>query len=132
MTPPLAPAMLGAVAAGGAVGAVLRYLMMSLAGHLWHGAFPWGTLAVNVLGSFLMGVVVRAAAVAWTPPAELRAFVVVGLLGAFTTFSTFSLDVWFLAERQQYASAAAYTAASVVLSVAGLVAGILLTRWVTA
>ena len=82
-----------AVAAGGALGAVARFLVSSGTGYLFGYGFPFGTLIVNVLGSFALGVLIQVTAFAWSPSAEVRAFVVVGVLGAFTTFSTFSLDV---------------------------------------
>ncbi|MHC4917835.1 MAG: CrcB family protein, partial [Planctomycetota bacterium] len=85
--------MLLAVAAGGAVGAVGRYLVMIQVGYWLGTAFPFATLAVNVIGSFALGLLVGLMALAWSPPAELRALLVVGVLGAFTTFSTFSMDV---------------------------------------
>lgn len=120
--------MILAVAAGGAIGAVARYLVMIQAAHLLGAAFPWGTLTVNVAGSFVMGALIELMALVWSPGPELRAFLVVGLLGAFTTFSTFSLDVVTLAERGQWTSAGCYILGSVVLSVAGLLAGLKLFR----
>jgi len=121
-----------AIALGGAVGAVGRYLAMSAVGHWLGHSFPWGTLAVNVLGSAAMGVLIEASALAWSPSPAVRALVVVGALGAFTTFSTFSLDAVFLIERGRFAAAAAYVAGSVVLCIAGLYAGLLATRAVLA
>ncbi|MEZ5667007.1 MAG: fluoride efflux transporter CrcB [Alphaproteobacteria bacterium] len=119
---------LAAVAAGGAAGAVARYLTMSAVGALVGVGFPYGTLTVNVVGSFVLGVLVELGAQIWSPAPELRAMLVVGFLGAFTTFSTFSLDVIVLIERKTYGPAAAYVAASVVLSVAALFAGMRLMR----
>jgi fluoride exporter len=117
-----------AVAAGGAIGAVGRYLVMSGVGHwLGHG-FPLGTLVVNVLGSLAMGVLVELGALVWSPSPELRAMLVVGLLGSFTTFSTFSLDVVVLVGRGANFAAMGYVVASVVLSIAGLVLGMALVR----
>jgi len=117
-----------AIALGGAVGALGRhYAIAKVASILGHG-FPFGTLAANVLGSFVMGVLVELMALAWSPSAELRAFLTVGVLGAFTTFSTFSLDVALLVERGQELNAAVYIAASVCLSVGGLFAGMYLLR----
>lgn len=121
-----------AVAVGGALGAVGRYLVMSGVGHLAEPDFPWGTLVVNVVGSFAMGVLIEASALVWSPPPELRALLGVGLLGAFTTFSTFSLDTWVLIERGQILAAGAYVAGSVVACLGGLVAGLHLTRAVLA
>ena len=86
-------------------------------------SFPWGTLAVNVLGSIAMGVLVEVTAQVWSPSPEVRALLVVGVLGAFTTFSTFSLDVVFLIDRGEFLAALAYILASVIVCVAGLYAG---------
>ncbi len=120
--------MLLAVAAGGALGAVGRYLVMSQLGHWLGTGFPYGTLAVNIIGSFVMGGRVEAMALVWSPSQELRALLVVGLLGSFTTFSTFSLDVYVLFERGQMQAVALYMAGSVVLSIAGLLAGLRVVR----
>lgn len=117
------PSLLIAVAAGGAVGAVGRYLVVSGVGHWIGHGFPWGTLIVNVLGSIAMGVLVEVMAVVWSPSPEVRALLVVGVLGAFTTFSTFSLDVVVLIDRGELLPALAYILASVVVCVAGLYAG---------
>jgi CrcB protein len=117
-----------AIALGGAVGAVGRHFAAAkIAALLGHG-FPFGTLAVNVVGSFVMGALVETMALAWSPSAEMRAFLTVGILGAFTTFSTFSLDVAVLVERGQSLNAAIYIIVSVSLSVAGLFAGLHLFR----
>ena len=116
------------VAVGGALGAVGRYVVMSQIGH-WLGAgFPWGTLAVNMIGSFAMGIIVEAGALLWSPSSGLRAMIVVGVLGAFTTFSTFSLDVVVLVERGATTAAVAYIAVSVALSIGALFAGLHLLR----
>lgn len=116
--------MILAVAAGGALGSVARYLSMILAGAWLGTAFPWGTLAVNVLGSLVMGVLVESMALFWSPAQEWRAFLTVGLLGGFTTFSTFSMDAALLLERQEISAAALYMLASVLLSVLGLFIGL--------
>ena len=117
--------MILAVAAGGAFGAVGRYLVMSGIGRmLGPHDFPWGTLTVNIVGSVLMGVLIELLALVWSPSQEMRAFLVVGVLGAFTTFSTFSLDVVVLVERGQNLFVAAYVAGSVLLCVGGLFAGL--------
>ncbi len=117
-----------AVAAGGALGAVGRYLVMTQVGHWLGTAFPYGTLTVNVVGSFVLGGLVEIMALAWSPPAELRALLVVGMLGAFTTFSTFSMDVVLNYERGELAVVALYIIASVVLSIAAFFAGLALIR----
>lgn len=119
-----------AVAVGGAAGSVGRYVVMSAVGHWLGSGFPWGTLLVNVLGSFIMGVLVELSALAWSPSPEIRALLVVGVLGGFTTFSTFSLDVGYLIERHQTAVAAVYAVASVALSVGALFLGLALMRQV--
>lgn len=125
----MTPQLLLAVAAGGALGSVGRYLLMSLIGA---GAFPLGTLAVNVIGSFVMGVFAELSALTFSPSPEVRALVAVGLLGGLTTFSTFSLDVVSLLQKGDWLSAGLYVAASVCLSVGALFAGLLLTRQVIA
>ncbi|MDH3239510.1 MAG: fluoride efflux transporter CrcB, partial [Alphaproteobacteria bacterium] len=88
-----------AVAVGGAAGAVARYLVMSAIGAVLGSGFPYATLTVNVVGSFILGLILETSALVWSPGEALRAFLVVGVLGAFTTFSTFSLDVAVLYER---------------------------------
>ena len=117
-----------AIAAGGAVGALARHFaaagVMALAGP----GFPWGIFVVNVLGSALMGLLVEAFAFGTLVGAELRAFLTVGILGAFTTFSTFSLDAVLLLQRGHTAQALTYIGGSVVLSIAGLYLGMLIGR----
>jgi CrcB protein len=120
--------MLIAVAAGGAAGAIARYLVTSAVPRwLGHG-FPWGTVIVNVAGSLLMGLLIDVMARRWSAPPEARVFLVTGLLGAFTTFSTFSLDVVTLYERGALAAAAAYVVGSVVVGVLALFGGMWLGR----
>jgi CrcB protein len=110
------------VAAGGAVGAAARHLVNAAFMRTVGPGLPWATLAVNVAGSFLMGVLV--AVIARRGGHHLAPFVMTGFLGAFTTFSAFSLDVVTLYERGAVAAAAAYAAASVVLSVAAVIAAL--------
>jgi CrcB protein len=117
-----------AIAAGGAVGALGRHYVAGQAMRLLGHGFPWGTLLVNVLGSFAMGLLVELFARAFSPGQELRAFLTVGLLGAFTTFSTFSLDVGLLHGRGELGLAGLYIVLSVALSVAGLFLGMGLVR----
>ena len=117
-----------AVAAGGALGAVGRHFVNMAAVHLFGTAFPWGTLAVNVAGSFIMGLIIELSALVWSPGLQLRAFLTVGVLGAFTTFSAFSLDVAVLYERGAFLQAAAYVLLSVVLSITALFAALALVR----
>ena len=81
-----------------------------------------------MVGSFVLGLLVEVSALAWSPAPELRALLVVGVLGAFTTFSTFSMDVALHVERGALALSAAYILASVTLSIAGFFAGLYLIR----
>ena len=118
------------VAVGGALGAVSRYVVYVLAGLLLGTGFPYGTLIVNIVGSFVMGVLVEGMALAWTIPEQARLFLTVGILGAFTTFSTFSLDVAVLYERGRLDLTAFYIVTSVVCSVAALFAGLYVVRHV--
>jgi len=120
------------VAGGGAIGAVARYLAFVLAGQLLGPGFPFGTLIVNILGSFMMGLLIEAMALAWSASQEARLFLVVGVLGAFTTFSTFSLDVAVLYERGRPVLVAAYVLASVIGSVGALFAGLHVMRRILA
>ncbi|NQV55034.1 MAG: fluoride efflux transporter CrcB [Rhodospirillales bacterium] len=119
------------IAAGGAIGAVARYLVLSRTGFIEHHlglSFPLGTLLVNILGSFLLGVLIEVSALNWSPSPEVRAFLVVGILGSFTTFSTFSLDTVFLLQRDAYLPVALYVCASVIVSVLALFGGMILFR----
>ena len=117
-----------AIAAGGALGALLRFWMSTGVYALLGRGFPYGTLAVNVLGSLLMGylyiVMVERVAVS----GEWRAFVLVGLLGAFTTFSTFSIETLNLLEQADYAKAIANVLVSVVACVVAALAGVMIAR----
>ncbi len=124
--------MILSIAVGGAIGAVGRYLTMVGIG-LWIGhGFPYGTLVVNIAGSLVLGALIEIFALTWSPSAELRAFFVVGVLGAFTTFSAFSLDVVALIERGEFLPAASYIIASVVLSIAALFLGMMIFRQILA
>lgn len=120
--------MILAVAAGGALGAVGRYLVVVQVGHWLGTSFPYGTIAVNVLGSFAMGALIETMALVWSTSLEVRAFLAVGMLGAFTTFSTFSMDVALLTERGAFGPAFLYVLSSVVLSIAALFAAMQLFR----
>ncbi len=118
------------VALGGAIGASARYLTgLAVVRMVGHG-FPLAIITVNVLGSFLMGVFVVAAA--HRGLTYLSPFVMTGLLGGFTTFSAFSLETVTLFERGQIGQAALYVALSVLLSVGGLVVGLWFARGIFA
>lgn len=119
------------VALGGAIGAAARYLTgIWIVRTFGHTPFPVAILSVNVIGSFLMGVFVVAAAQKGLT--SLSPLVATGLLGGFTTFSAFSLEAVTLYERGEVATAGLYVALSVGLSILGLFAGILLARAVFA
>ncbi|MEI9805177.1 MAG: fluoride efflux transporter CrcB [Pseudolabrys sp.] len=122
------PQLIAAVAIGGAIGFVARYLVGVGSGKLFGLNFPWGTLAINIVGSFLIGVFVESFALRWDLSQVWRAFLTVGICGGFTTFSTFSLDAYLLMDRGELGLAAAYLAGSVVRSIAGLFAGLQLIR----
>jgi len=108
---------LGGVAMGGAIGAVLRYWLSNVV-YQWLGRdFPWGTLAVNVSGSFLMGFLSVLLLDKLSLGAEWRGIVFVGFLGAFTTFSTFSMDTIFLLENELWLRALVNSVGSVLLCV---------------
>ncbi|WP_024340278.1 fluoride efflux transporter CrcB [Bradyrhizobium japonicum] len=117
-----------AVAAGGALGAVMRYLATIGSGRAFGTDFPWGTLIINVTGSFLIGIFAALFATRWNLPQTVRIFLTVGICGGYTTFSTFSLDTWYLIERGQTLASAAYMIASVALSVGALIAAMQLVR----
>ncbi len=119
---------IAAVAGGGAIGAVLRYGVNVLSLKVLGDGFPWGTLIVNVLGSFVMGALIAWFAHVWQPSHEMRALLVTGVLGAFTTFSTFSLDVVTLWERHNLLPAAGYITSSVVLSIGALFVAMFIVR----
>lgn len=115
---------------GAGLGGVLRH-GVNLAGLRWLGpGFPWSTLAVNVAGSAAMGMLagwlVARIGAGWAQ--DVRLFLATGVLGGFTTFSAFSLDAWLLWQRGEPFQAAVYVAASVVLSIAALGAGLMLVR----
>lgn len=118
------------VAAGGAIGASLRYLTNVGATRAFGVGFPMGTMIVNIVGSFAMGVLfvvlAKKGGTAYAP------FLMTGVLGGFTTFSAFSLDTLTLFERGEVGSAAFYVALSVGLSLAALVIGAFIARGVFA
>ncbi len=117
-----------AIALGGALGAVARHFISHWSVVALGNGFPWGTLTVNVVGCFALGVVVEVMALVWSPAAEWRAFLTVGVLGAFTTFSAFALDISILHERGAMLQAILYVTVSVAGSIAAIFAGMSLTR----
>jgi len=117
-------------ALGGAIGASLRYGVNVTSMKLFGANFPWGTMFVNIVGSFAMGVLIAVMAQAWNTSQEMRIFLTTGVLGGFTTFSAFSLDFAALWERKEHALAMAYAGGSVVLSLMAIFAGLWLARTV--
>jgi CrcB protein len=113
-----------AIALGGALGAVGRYALSSQITHWIGPGFPWGILAVNVIGCFVMGVVAELGALTLNLSPEMRAFLTTGILGGFTTFSAFALDSAVMIERGDWVATAAYVAASVLGSIAALFLGL--------
>ena len=118
------------VAAGGAIGSSLRHLVNLAALRLVGPMFPWGTMAINIVGSALMGLVAGWFALrsGTTPNQDLRLFLATGILGGFTTFSAFSLDAMLLWQRGEAGAAAFYVLGSVAISLAGLAGGLALMR----
>jgi len=116
------------IALGGATGAVSRHLLAQWAHGMWEGKLPVGTLLVNVLGSAAIGIVyVLIVEKEWLHP-DWRGVLMVGFLGAFTTFSTFSLETITLIEAGHWAHAGMYMLTSTLLCVVGAGAAIQLTR----
>lgn len=115
-----------AIALGGAIGAVGRHYLTGVVTRSFGDAFPFGIFSVNILGSFLMGLCITLLASKFEASPDLRAFITVGFLGAFTTFSTFSMEIVMLFERGAWGGAFMYVGGSVLLGVAGLVLGMTL------
>jgi len=118
--------------AGGAVGAGMRHLVNMLSVRVFGLAVPWATLSVNIIGSFAMGMLVALLLGRMPEAAGLRIFLATGILGGFTTFSAFSLDVVVMAERGDTAYAVWYVIASVALSIAACFVGLTMGRVVFA
>ena len=116
------------VAIGGGIGAALRHLVNMAAVRLVGMSFPWGTLAINIAGCFVMGVFIEVLARRFNASNELRLFVATGILGGFTTFSAFSLDFAVLWERGGELPAVAYAVASLLGSLLAVFLGLWLAR----
>jgi CrcB protein len=118
---------------GGAFGAICRYLLSVQAGRSFGTAWPHGTLAANMIGGLLMGMLAGALAHRGGEDQERwRLLLGVGVLGGFTTFSAFSLETALMIERRAWGQAAGYSILSVALSIGALVAGLMLVRRVIA
>ena len=119
---------MGAIAAGGALGAVMRFWVSNRV-YAWLGRdFPYGTLSVNVIGSFLIGIIFVFLTERLTVGSEVRAFIMIGFLGAFTTFSTFSLESLFLLQEGQLTKAVMNVMINVILCISATWIGIIVSR----
>ena len=118
------------IALGGAFGAVCRYGLVNFINQLHHGKFPYGTMAVNVIGSFVIGIMYVFIAERLSLHPDWRSILIVGFLGAFTTFSTFSLETITLIEHGQLLTAGTYIVSSVLVCLVMTWLAITLTRLV--
>ncbi len=116
------------IAVGGAAGTVARYLVQGWVGDLTKGQLPWGTLIVNVSGSFVLGLVFALAIDRSVLPTELRLPLMVGFLGAYTTFSTLMLESWRLVEDGALMTALVNIVGSSLLGLLAVFAGLALGR----
>jgi fluoride exporter len=121
-----------AVAVGGAIGSVLRYLFNIEVTKALGSGFPWGIFFVNILGCFVMGVIAESFALKFSAPQEMRSFMMTGILGGFTTFSAFALDAGNMIERHDVGLAGLYVAGSVGGSILALFLGLWTVRVVFA
>jgi fluoride exporter len=113
---------------GGGLGASLRYTVNVACARCMGTAFPWGTFVINISGSIVMGLISGYLAFKGEASQPWRLFLMTGVLGGYTTFSAFSLDTALLYERGELGLALAYVLGSVVLSIAGLFAGLAVVR----
>ncbi len=109
------------VAIGAAIGGVLRYAISQITSP--NGGFPWTTLGINVVGSFLLGIVIALASRQMMTE-EMRVLLAIGFCGGFTTFSTFSAETLALAKARQYLEAISYIASSNILGICGVYIGL--------
>jgi CrcB protein len=116
---------------GGGLGATLRHLINLTCARILGTGFPWGTFIINITGSTVMGLIAGYLAFKGEASQPWRLFLMTGVLGGYTTFSAYSLDAALLYERGELAFAALYIVGSVVLSIAGLFAGLALVRQFT-
>jgi fluoride exporter len=109
---------------GAGVGGIIRHFFNAFVGGVLGTAFPWGIFLINVIGSTVMGLIAEWFALRGNAPMDIRLFLTTGVLGGFTTFSSFSLDTALLYERGQPGTALLYVLASVAASLVGIFAGI--------
>ena len=113
---------------GGFAGAISRYLVDGFVSERTGAGFPWGTLAVNLSGSFVLGLLFAMTAERAILPADIRGPVMIGFIGAYTTFSTYMLESWSLVESGSYGPAIANLAGSVVIGLMAVAAGLAVGR----
>ena len=116
------------IALGGGIGSFLRYVITSTIARYFGTIFPYGTLTVNIIGSLTMGIIIEYLSRTLPHSNELRAFLAIGILGGFTTFSAFSLESINLLQRGASAMAAAYIVASVLLSILAVFGGMAIVK----
>ncbi|WP_409432322.1 fluoride efflux transporter CrcB [Litorimonas sp. RW-G-Af-16] len=121
------------VALGGAIGASARHILSQASLRVFGPGFPYGTMAANIIGSLLMGLLIGfLAAKVSNAGNAMRLFLGVGILGGFTTFSAFSLDAFLLLEKKAYGPFIAYVGGSVIISLAALGLGLWVSRGIFA
>ena len=113
---------------GGFIGAILRYIISGFFYDLYGVKFPYGTLAVNIIGCFALGFFITMAEGKFIISPQMRPFAAIGLLGAFTTFSTFSFETLALLQNELYASAFFNIIISVIVGLIAVWAGIVLAK----
>jgi fluoride exporter len=116
------------VGLGGFLGAIARYVVDGWVADATRGSFPWGTLVINISGSFLLGVLFAAAIERAVFPADIRPPLMIGFIGAYTTFSTWMLESWRLIEDGAYIAAIGNLAGSVVLGLVAVFLGLAVGR----
>ena len=119
---------IAATAAGGALGSVMRFLVSNWFVNRFGPGFPWGTFTINVSGAFLIGIVLQLAATRAGFSPYLRVFIATGILGGFTTFSTFAYETYALGAAGLTIQSVAYAGGSILTGVAAAYAGIMLVR----
>lgn len=123
-------ALIASVFVGGGLGSVARHFSVLAADKFFNSSFAYGTLIVNIVGCFIIGALMESFALKLDAPAEMRALLVTGFLGGFTTFSAFSFDFYKMIQTGQALQAAAYVVASVFFSLLAVFAGVYLIRGV--
>jgi fluoride exporter len=113
---------------GGFAGAISRYIVDGFVSDQTGGGFPWGTLVVNATGSLVLGILFAATTERAILPSELRGPLMIGFIGAYTTFSTYMLESWGLIESGSYGPAIANLGGSVAIGLAAVAAGLIIGR----